>query len=456
VINQGQKKHIDRTMKIQPFYSIPESEVVRLWRQQAGYQTALEDTNGEFLSIVYPGRLNDSRGGDFRDAVIAFPEGLQRGCIEIHTLTSGWQSHKHHLDPHYNQVVLQVAWKADRGIPARTQNGRAIPTVLLEKLTQVGAGEPAPSAALACRDYAAKRGAGQLEEILDQAGEQRFALKSRAFQAELLTTPSEQVLYSGLAQALGYSHNQHAFKDFAQRAPLSAGYDLCGPEAVPDLNRIQSFLLGSAGMLPSQRGIKLVSEGYIENLEGIWSENRWQALAPLPGWEWYKVRPGNYPVRRLIVLSQWLWQARITEWQANFLYPVIWNAPAQARIKLIHNLRVDSHPYWSYHFDFGRPLTPSGSALLGGDRIGDMIINIILPFLLAWAGSHSQPELAERSLIMYRQHPALEVNSIQRHMSAQLAIPSKSLNSACRQQGLLHIYKTFCTQGRCVECPLSV
>jgi hypothetical protein len=37
-------------------------------------------------------------------------------------------------------------------------------------------------------------------------------------------------------------------------------------------------------------------------------------------------------------------------------------------------------------------------------------------------------------------------------MRAQFALKNGQVNSAQRQQGLLHLYKKWCTQGRCQEC----
>jgi hypothetical protein len=417
---------------------------------------AAHDENGETISLIYPGRLNDSRGGDFRDAVIGSPEGLKRGCIEVHTLTSGWRSHGHHLDPHYNQVVLQVAWSADRGGPARSENGRSIPTVLLQQRLQDVTGTIPPPGGLACRNFTTLKGTAPLEEILNQAGEQRLILKSRSFQEEMRTVQAEQVLYQGLVQALGYSHNQAAFLDFAQRVPLANSPEITASMGEKALFRLQAFLIGRAGLLPSQRGLNLPPHDYIQELEKVWRDNAWQALTPLPIWDLYRVRPGNFPVRRLIALSQWLWQGRFNHWKDKFLITRLDNSDCQSRQALGNNLRVDDSGYWSSHFDFGNPVKSLQSAILGESRVSEMIINVVYPFILAWANTCSHRDLASRVTFLYRVHPSLASNSIQRHMSAQLDLSSKSLNSACRQQGLLHIYKTLCTQGRCPECPLAV
>ena len=49
---------------------ISEREVVTWWRAEAARGRRLTTDDGRLLRVVYPGRLNDGRGGDFCDAVI--------------------------------------------------------------------------------------------------------------------------------------------------------------------------------------------------------------------------------------------------------------------------------------------------------------------------------------------------------------------------------------------------
>jgi hypothetical protein len=87
---------------------IPEREVVRLWLKQLERRRTSITTDGQSLDVLYPGRPSDSPGGDFRDAAVLVGDAVRHGCIEIHNRTSGWETHGHHLDPHYNYVVLHV------------------------------------------------------------------------------------------------------------------------------------------------------------------------------------------------------------------------------------------------------------------------------------------------------------------------------------------------------------
>jgi len=88
--------------------NVPESQIIKIWQHLLSDRTELTTEGGEAIKIIYPGRFNDDRGADFRDAVIATSRGLMTGDIEVHVKSSGWRIHRHHHDPVYDQVVLHV------------------------------------------------------------------------------------------------------------------------------------------------------------------------------------------------------------------------------------------------------------------------------------------------------------------------------------------------------------
>jgi hypothetical protein len=115
---------------------------------------------------------------------------------------------------------------------------------------------------------------------------------------------------------------------------------------------------------------------------------------------------------------------------------------------------VNASGYWGHHFDFGLTNRGASPAVLGAGRASDIMVNILLPFSYVWARSNNRPELATAALDAYHHYPRLADNALLRHMRSQLQIGHRTINSACRQQGLLHVYRTLCTQGRCQCCPL--
>ena len=128
---------------------------------------------------------------------------------------------------------------------------------------------------------------------------------------------------------------------------------------------------------------------------------------------------------------------------------------AKGHHRLVEGLLVTAEGYWANHFDFGLDSRVKSRSLLGRRRAADIAVNIILPFTFAWSQFASQPELKQKSLDLYHSCPKLVDNTIERHMSNQLGLDSSLVNSAQRQQGLIHIYNTQCTQGKCHCCPLG-
>ena len=81
---------------------IAESQVAEIWQHQLLKGRELVTEAGDPIRVIYPGRINDDRGADFCDAIIATTRrGLIRGDVELHVRSSGWRAHRHHLDPSY-------------------------------------------------------------------------------------------------------------------------------------------------------------------------------------------------------------------------------------------------------------------------------------------------------------------------------------------------------------------
>jgi len=122
--------------------------------------------------------------------------------------------------------------------------------------------------------------------------------------------------------------------------------------------------------------------------------------------------------------------------------------------RMEEGLIVSADDYWGCHFDFGASSLTASPTVLGEGRAADVMVNVLMPFTYARGQSSDRPELAAAALDAYRDYPKLSDNALLKHMRSQLQIGHGMVNSARRQQGLLHLYRTMCTQGRCEYCPL--
>src|SRR5215218_3203468 len=107
-----------------------------IWQFQYFNRSHVRTTQGEPLTIVFPGRLNSNQGPDFLDAKIRIGETLFAGSVELHLKTSDWLRHGHQQDKNYNNVILHVVLQHDQlfqnHIPVLELQSR-IPALLLER-----------------------------------------------------------------------------------------------------------------------------------------------------------------------------------------------------------------------------------------------------------------------------------------------------------------------------------
>lgn len=87
-----------------------------------------------------------------------------------------------------------------------------------------------------------------------------------------------------------------------------------------------------------------------------------------------------------------------------------------------HGLIAGDVDYWASHFDFGRCRRISSPTLLGRGRAAEIVVNVILPFAFAWGQFSGETELGKQASNLYLSYGRLAVNSIERHMLAQLGL----------------------------------
>jgi len=426
---------------------VSESEVVRVWLKQMETQRKVVTTDGQSVDVIYVGRFNDSSGGDFRDAVVSVGDNVNQGCIEIHSCTSGWETHGHSRDPKYNKVVLHVAWRQDNCSKTRLEDGRIIPTVVLDK--DPGSMAEEVERVLPCQGIQSFR----LAACLERLGKSRLEEKAERFRVDIQTMEAEQALFAGLLEALGYSKNKGPFLELARRMPLKI-FSSMARDGEGLLN-VQARLLGQAGLLPAQRELDCTSEDYIQELEKIWIKCVPVQAMSHREWDLFKVRPGNYPVRRIIALASLIIRFRRYGWVETWRRVLGKLTCQESQVDLLPLLMVRSEGYWSSHYDFSTIQAKNGRWLLGRERATEIVVNVVLPYFIAWSRLQGEKVLTSALEKLYYRYPPCEINSIQKHMLGQLKSGKSLVNTALRQQGLLHLYKAFCTQGRCVECWLT-
>ncbi|MFC1715807.1 DUF2851 family protein [Candidatus Poribacteria bacterium] len=448
--------------------SIDERFVSHIWDSGYFAKDALRAKDGRRLEVVYHGQRNDDTGADFHNAEIRLDGQIHKGDVEVHVKNSHWRAHRHHANPIYNNTILHVAmWDDCIGLLTRKQNGERIPTLVLGDHLDDPIGklwktmEYGKETSNLCRKKAEATTLGAIGAALDRAGMDRFLQRAQVFQERLEQSDADQILYEGIMEALGYSKNKGQFLELAQKAPLKI-LEGASPE------KIQAILFGVAGLLPSQSGKKVKfdaeTDEYVNRIEKLWqpilSEFRGVQMF---GEQWeFKIRPENFPTKRIAGISYILSKHSCEDGEANASLLTMFRSAfsgGKATQKLHDMLVLHTSGYWTRRYIFGGKQHKETPSLIGQSRAADIVINVILPVILAHAHQLGCGELEQAVTTAYASYRRLQDNNVTTYVSSQIFPDKKDrrsvINCAMRQQGLIHLYKNFCFVRNCQDCLLT-
>ena len=132
------------------------------------------------------------------------------------------------------------------------------------------------------------------------------------FHDRIITKGYEQTFYEGVAEAMGYPSNKQPFRTLAERVPLQeikqlVPYTLSNQRQNNDCSGfiIRSLwpdrFIGSSRRIIGRRTRLILSE-----LQNTWNQHRKKfadRLMDRKEWKFGKMRPANFPYRRIAALS---------------------------------------------------------------------------------------------------------------------------------------------------------
>lgn len=423
---------------------LDERRLAQIW--QAQWLTAgLRTTEGTPVEVVYRGVWTHRQGPDFAGSLLVIGHQLLEGDVELHLAASDWYAHGHHDDPAYDRVILHGVWRDDLGRPVQRRDGRSIPTlVLADYLPGELAAFPAePIRSLGalgfthCAPEIAQKEPQRLLRLFAEAGDERLRDKVRRVHARLTGEPPEQTLYWLLADALGYSKNREGMRALAEALPLiELEARLRAQKPDERFTTAAAWLFGLGGFLPAsprERALLPLPPDTWHALERLWLATGTGEPAVEIRWNLVAVRPTNHPLRRLASLA-----ALVASADKGLLGVVVERVQApRAQRALLDWLTTGPVP-------------------LGRGRALEVIVNVVIPFALAYAEWIDDTVLAGAALTLWEELPTPPSNAIVsatlEQICGQVPLP---IGRAREQQGLLHLYFTGCRPRRCYECPIA-
>jgi uncharacterized protein DUF2851 len=456
-----------------------------LWQRQELLCQPLRASNQQLVTIYRPGRWSRGSGPDFVDAKLRFGDGpIRVGAVEVHVQASDWFRHGHDLDPTYAKVLLHVVWHNDLTERAVVDlDGREIPQLMLSEALAAPLAEvqrllederlPTGQHVIIspCQQALLEMSDETIGRVLDLAGEERWRQKANRLALRVERRGVEQALYETLMESLGFQGNRMPFWQLARLAPLARIRE-ASATVPPTPLQLQAILYGVSGLLQhwqaQRRKLQPECNAYVAALA-----THWEAVAPLfpeglaeRQWRMVGVRPANFPQRRIAAAGYLLRGSMQHSLMDYWFTPIRRLAPHASRQQILRCLRelsdhlrvAGQEDFWACRYTIEGAARGNPIDLLGPGRATIMVVDVLLPAAAALARLGCEPSALEAIHALYVCHPRLPSNEITREMLRQFfgrdSARAALVNSACRQQGLIQLYRDFCLndQETCQEC----
>lgn len=407
----------------------------------------LKTVSGKSLRIGYQGQYNTNRGPDFLNCGIVLDASGIRGDVEIHQQTSDWHAHNHSEDHHYNNVILHVVYHHNgaRNLTIK-ENGETVEILELEKQLsedidmlirdhqpRLPQGRPAYCDLLSALDK------DRLEMTLRDMGLKRMQGKVRRFNASLMFSDFDQILYEGLFEAMGYDKNKTAMLSLAQEIPLAKLLSWQN-EGLPALDTLAIFAI-SSGLLP--KSSKLVPASLADILNQAWeTQNRFSVMLDI-NWQLFRIRPANHPIFRMLALIPMLSAYGTEGLMTSFL-------------RLLHPRLAAAQRDKAFEQMFSETTLPGAESLYrpGKAVLNSIYVNVCLPLFYLWGQKTGNEELLNQTQTAYINHKGLSENYLTRLMAKHIDPAYQKLvnTKAIYQQALIELHQRFCKYHFCDEC----
>ncbi len=449
-----------------------EAFLYRIWQKKDIESQTIHTINGQEIIIREKGVRNFDSGPDFLNALIEYQGEIKRGDVEIHPIAGDWYAHGHHRDPRYDQVILHiVTMDCPADFRTKSLNGTHIPTINLDSLLETKAedlekqhnfdqdsisGECALSL---CSSL-------QIQSVLEKAGIARFLVHAQQFSEQSMSNSWDQICYRSLLEALGYAKNQVAFRNLADHLHVEILWKHIWQD-VPSLAvlKCEAYLMGTAGLLPSQSVVPVnifdaeILE-YTRKLETTWQEFPYRKklfVLKAEMWKFFRLRPQNFPTRRIGAAAR-LVVRFLEDGFVDSFFKVLQRNENQLKAvykELEELFDVKEQGFWAEHYLFEPVKKSNAHALLGKDRIRDILVNVIFPVMYAYAKEVDDHKSQNLILELYKNYPCLAENHLIRNVKKRvlkMQTQHKLVNNACVQQGIIHLGKIFCEPQACRQC----
>lgn len=417
-----------------------EDFVQAIWKYQLFNTKILINESGQTIQVQYPGFQHQNSGPDFTHARLFIDNILWVGNIEIHTKSSEWYHHNHHVDPAYNNVILHVVFEDDLK-SCFTENNFLLNTLVIKHYVDDAILDRYSNLVedlrqLPCRTWWNKLEQENINHWLTRMSLERFELKANQYKIRLahLNDHWDQLFLELVARQMGFHVNAEPMEQLAMNIKIEWVQKLVDqPEA------IEAIFFGQAGMLD-----RSFNDLYPQNLK---KEYRFQKLKfnispiAIESWKFSRMRPNNFPTIRIAQL------AAIIANNPRFFT----NCLDLENVKEIQSFFcVQPNEYWNTHYVFDK-VSNKSSKVLGAESIDQLILNTLCYLWFLYGKIKSDTYYIDKAI-----HLMEELKPENNRFVNVFSVCNFSPRNSLQSQGLRYLWENYCDEKKCLTCSIGI
>ena len=409
-----------------------------VWKTRQFDLSDLQLVDGRKLEILNFGHQNEDAGPDFSEATIIIDGIKWIGNVEMHTISSMWKRHNHHLDSAYDNVILHVVYEDD--CPVIRKDGSIIPTLTLrdrinDSIHNNYSRLISSEGWVPCESMIHQVDSSRVSLWLNQTGISRLERKTGEINALLnqYNNDWEQICFILLCKYMGAKVNTLPMELMARQCDvkiLSKNRD--------HLSGIEAILFGLSGMLQSpykgEYPQKLITE--FKFFQKKYNLNPINPVA----WKFSRMRPSNFPTIRIAQIADMMTRS-------PFIFRRFIEAESIKEVVSLLNARASN--YWDNHYRFDVESNIKKKQL-SKSWIEMLIINVVAPLLFIYGKSTFNLDLCDKAISFMEDLPAEKNAIINKWQSLGVEV-----KNALQSQGSLQLKQEYCSSHQCLSCSIG-
>ncbi len=412
-----------------------------VWKNGLYNADSLSDNDGNQIRVIHPGEYNHDSGPDFFNSRLIINGTEWAGNVEIHIKASHFETHGHHRDHSFDNVILHAVYEKDKLV--RNARGQEILTVALEiddEVTDKYSSLINNPAAIACQDEIAGVDNFYIRSWLQSLMVERLTVKAEAIGRIYSDSGGdwEETFYRVVSRYFGFRVNTEPFEMLARALPFRII-----KKHADNLFQVEALLFGTAGLLDEGLFRNAISDDYYLGLireYKILSSK--YSIRPVHGWIWKfsRLRPVNFPTVRLSQLASMLCVS-------GGLFSRVIESKGINELKMY--FEVSASEYWDDHFVFGKR-SRTIHKKTGDIATTILLINSVIPVIFFYGRIRNESDHSERAL-SFLDMIKPEKNAIIGEWQRAGVLPV----SASDSQALIQLRNEYCRERKCLDCRIG-